>query len=199
MANRKKRKQPINGSWFKWVCAQRGVSMNGLAKLTQWSSTQIRDGVNNGEMTPELLDVCARALDVHPDYLAGKYCRTLDFGIMDDEEVRQHWLETALAPDKHPYKLYKQQGVDTRVHLYGTLLLHGIGKDEYNMLSRKDQKEIERELDFAETRVLRRFFPEAKEGDWASFTFDDAIQCENDVVDYMFDWLEGHGKINVSR
>jgi len=172
--------------------------MNRLAKLTQWSSTQIRDGVNNGEMTPELLDVCARALDVHPDYLAGKYCQTLNFSIMDDGEIRQHWLETALAPDMHPYKPYKQQGVDTRAHLYGTLLLHGIEEDAFNMLSRKDQKEIEKELDWAETRALRRFFPEAKDGDWASFTFDFAFQCENDVVDYMFDWLEEHGKISVS-
>ena len=116
MANRIKRKQPINRDWFRWVCSQRGVSMNGLAKKTEWSSRQIRDGVNDGEMTPELLDACAKALDVHPDYLAGKYCRTLDCGIMRDEEIRQHWLETAMAPAAHPYKYFKQQGINTRAH-----------------------------------------------------------------------------------
>lgn len=103
MANRKKRKQPIDGAWFKRVCSQRGMSMNGLAKVAGWSSRQIRDGVNHGEMTPELLSSCARALNVHPAYLAGKYGWTLKLEIMKDAEVREHWLKTAMAPDSHPY------------------------------------------------------------------------------------------------
>lgn len=156
MANRIKRKQPIDKDWFRWVCDQRGMSMNGLAKKTRWSSRQIRDGVNDGEMTPELLDACAKALDVHPDYLAGKYCRTLDYDIMRDEETRQHWLETAMAPAAHPYKYFKQQGINTRVHFYDTLLLHGVERDAFESLSRNEQEDIERALDWAETSILRK-------------------------------------------
>ncbi len=197
MANRIKRKQPINRDWFRWVCSQRGVSMNGLAKKTEWSSRQIRDGVNDGEMTPELLDACAKALDVHPDYLAGKYCRTLDYGIMRDEEIRQHWLETAMAPAAHPYKYFKQQGINTRAHFYNTLLLHGVERDAFDSLSRNEQEDIERALDWAETRTLRKFFEGAKEGDWASYAFDNVFQDERDIIEYMLEWLEEHGKIRV--
>lgn len=197
MANRVKRKQAIDSDWFNWVCGQRGVSMNGLARLTKWSSRQIRDGVNGGEMTPELLDACAEALGVHPDYLAGKYCRTLDYDIMQDDEVRQHWLETAMAPAAHPYKYFKQEGVNIRQHFQDTLLLHGIDKGAFESLSHTEREEIERSLDRVETKALKRFFPEAKTSDWASRTFDDVFQNEGDVVDSMFEWLEEHKKIRV--
>lgn len=197
MANRIKRRQSINKKWFKWVCEQRSVSMNGLAKLTGWSSRQIRDGVNNSEMTPELLDACAKALDVHPDYLAGKYCRTLDYDIMRDDEVKQHWLETAMAPAAHPYRYFKQQGVNTRKHFHNTLLLHNVEKGAFEYLDRNKREEIERVLDQAETRALKKFFPEAKGGDWASYTFDDRFQNERDVIEFMLEWLEEHGKISV--
>ena len=197
MANRIKRKQPINKDWFRWVCDQRGMSMNGLAKKTEWSSRQIRDGVNNGEMTPELLDACAKALDVYPDYLAGKYCRTLDYDIMRDEETRRHWLGTAMAPAAHSYKYFKQQGINTRTHFYDTLLLHGVERDAFESLSRNEQEEIERALDWAETKILKKFFKGAKEGDWASYAFDDAFRDERDVIEYMLEWLEEHGKISA--
>ena len=198
MANREKRKQPIDGSWFRWVCAQRGVSMNGLARLTKWSSTQIRDSVSKEEMTPELLDVCARVLDVHPDYLAGKYCRTLNYSIMDDEEVKRYWFETMLSPDVHPYESFKQQIVNAREHFYDTLLLHGVERDEFKAFGQKEGEEIRRALDRAETEALRAFFPKAKDAGWTPYTFEDAFQDERDVIEFLLDWLVEHGKLDAS-
>lgn len=199
MANRKKRKQPIDGAWFKRVCSQRGMSMNGLAKVAGWSSRQIRDGVNHGEMTPELLSSCARALNVHPAYLAGKYGWTLKLEIMKDAEVREHWLKTAMAPDAHPYAYSQQEEIDLYRHFCNSLLLHGIERSEFMRLEHKEQEIIGHELDQAVTEVLKKHFPEAQKGAWAARTFEDSFQDEADVVDAMFDWLEAHGKISVER
>ena len=44
---------------------------------------------------------------------------------------------------------------------------------------------------------MRKFFEGAKEGDWASYAFDDAFQDERDIIEYMLEWLEEHGKIRV--
>lgn len=199
MANHRKRKQSIDGKWFRKVCLWKGVSMNALAKRSGWSSRQIRDGVNNNEMTPELLNACAKALNVHPNYLSGKYGWTLDLEIMADDEVRRHWLETAMAPDSHPYLHSQQEGVDLYEHFRDTLLIHGIGESELMALSYKGQEEVARALDWAETKILREYFCATQSGFWATYEFEDAFQDENDVVEAMADWLEKHGKLAVKE
>lgn len=193
MANRTKRKQKINSDWFRWVCNKRNVSMNGLARLTGWSSRQIRDGVNGHEMTPELLDACAQALDVHPNYLRGDYCWTLQLEIMKKKPVKEHWLSTSMAPDAHPYKYFKQSGINLSDHFRNTLLLHGVNLDEFDKLDCDKRTEIEEVLNRSQTISLRRYFPKAVSCEWASYSFDDAFSSEGDVIESMLDWLSENG------
>lgn len=130
---KKKSKQPIDGKWLKNVIHRRGLSVRALTNPEREGSIPydirtVQRAIADNEITPQLLDEIARAIDVHPDFLRGKYLWTLKIDIMKNPEVRNHWLEHYLNPAYFPYRMHEQEQIGSRRHFFNTLLMHGVGE-----------------------------------------------------------------------
>lgn len=113
---KKKSKQPIDGKWLKDVIHRRGLSVRALTNPEREGSIPydirtVQRAIADNEITPQLLDEIARAIDVHPDFLRGKYLWTLKIDIMEYPEVRDHWLEHYLNPAYFPYRMHEREQI----------------------------------------------------------------------------------------
>lgn len=198
---KKKSKRFINGEWLKYVIDRRGFSVRRLTNPDREGSIDydirtVQRAIADNEITDQLLDEIARAIDVYPNFLRGKYLWTLEIDIMDRPEVRNHWLENYLNPDLFPYRMHEQEKLGSRRHLMNTLLMHGVSNEEFRNLSREDRESLERWLNVRVTETLKHWFPETARLDQADYYYVNEWQSDADVYDVMLDWLieKGYAK-----
>lgn len=195
-------KKPINGEWMRSVINRRGYSLYSLGRPINQGGIgkdirTIRRAVSENKITPQLLDLIARAVNVHPDFLAGKYCWTLELPVMDYEGVRDYWLENYLNPDHFPYILAEQQKLGSYRQLLNTLLMHGVTKEDFLEKSRPDRDKMADRLDLAVTRVLKQWFPSCYRGDAVDYAEAMEWRDERDVYEAMLEYLEERGIVKV--
>ena len=77
--NKKTYKVPVDREWFLKVLQERNCSIRQLGAVPEIERTEktIRRSLKKGEMAPDLLVRIAKHLNVHPDYLAGVYAKSL--------------------------------------------------------------------------------------------------------------------------
>jgi len=196
-------KASFDGKWFKRVLEMRDTSMYALGRSKEsggigWNIRTIRRAVSEGAISPKLLNDLARALDVSPDYLAGKYSQTLDYPIMQLEGVEEYWIEHYLNPDRFPYDPDERERPDAYQHLLDTLHVHGVRDDEYKKLDMRDRSRLEEKIDLAVTNVLKEWFPNCTRS--AAIDYEDAgaWRDEQDVIEAMLDFLVEKGYVTVS-
>lgn len=196
-------KVSINGAWMKRVIKWRGTSLYALGRSKKdggigWNLRTIRRAASEGAISPKLLDDIARTLDVSLDYLAGKYCYTLEYPIMEHEGVEEYWTENYLNPDRFPYELEERKDLDTYQHLLDTLRLHGVGDDEYKRLDMRDRFKLEEKIDLAVTKILKEWFPDCTRSEVIDYEEASAWRDERDVIEAMLDFLVEKGYVTVS-
>ena len=196
-------KVPINGAWMKRVIDWRGTSLYALGRSKEsggidWNIRTIRRAASEGAISPKLLDDLARALNVSPDYLAGKYSHTLEYPIMELEGVKEYWTQNYLNPDRFPYDPDERERPDAYQHLLDTLHVHGVRDDEYKKLDMRDRSRLEEKIDLAVTNVLKEWFPNCTRS--AAIDYEDAgaWRDEQDVIEAMLDFLVEKGYVTVS-
>lgn len=197
---KKKSKQPIDGKWLKDVIHRRGFSVRALTNPEREGSIPydirtVQRAIADNEISPQLLDEIAKAIDVYPDFLRGKYMWTLGLDVMELPEVRDHWLEHYLNPAYFPYRMHEQEQVGSRKHFMNTLLMHGVSEEEFGSLSRKEQKSLEHWLNVRVTETLRHWFPDTARLDQVDSSKDIEWETEADVIDTMYEWLDEKGYI----
>ena len=195
-------KIPVHGEWMKSVIKRRGFSLYALGRSVERGGIgkdirTIRRAVSENKITPQLLDLIARAVNVHPDFLAGKYCWTLELPVMDYEGVRDYWLENYLNPDHFPYILAEQQKLGSYRQLLNTLLMHGVTKEDFLEKSRPDRDKMADQLDLAVTGVLKQWFPSCYRGDAVDYAEAMEWRDERDVYEAMLEYLEERGIVKV--
>ena len=77
-------KKPINGEWMRSVINRRGYSLYSLGRPINQGGIgkdirTIRRAVSENKITPQLLDLIARAVNVHPDSLPASTAGPLSF------------------------------------------------------------------------------------------------------------------------
>lgn len=199
---KKKLKEPIDGQWLKDVIKRRGHSVRALTNPEREGSIAydirtVQRAIADGEISPQLLDAIARAIDVHPDFLRGKHLWTLEVDIMRYPEVRAHWLEHYLNPNHFPYRVYKQERLGSHRHFMNTLLMHGVSEGEYRSLSRKERESLMQCLNTHTTKILKHWFPDSAQDDYADYSDVYEWQNENDVYEAMLDWLVEKGYVEA--
>lgn len=199
---KKKSRQHIDGAWLKDVIHRRGFSVRRLTNhdlegSIPYDIRTVQRAIADNEITPQLLDAIAQAIDVHPDFLRGKYLWTLDVDIMKYPEVREHWLTFYLNPDLFPYRTLEQERLGSRRHFMNTLLMHGVTEEEFRKLSRRERDSLEQCLNARVTDTLKRWFPNTARLDQVDYS--DACEwlTEYDVYEAMLDWLAQKGYIQV--
>lgn len=192
MANTESKKRHIDSEWFRKVLKWKGVSIRSLGQErggTSWNERTIRRALQDGEISPGLLDAIAKKIDVYPDYLAGKYCWTLSLPVMDDPEICDYWLEHYMMPRSYPYILEDQAGLGTRQHLLNTLLIHGVSEEAFRGLDAKERHSLEFQIDRKTTMILQHWFPEADFSERVDYYLAMEWQTEADVMDALSDYF----------
>ncbi len=196
-------KASFDGKWFKRVLEMRGTSMYALGRSKEsggigWNIRTIRRAVSEGAISPKLLDDLARALNVSPDYLAGKYSHTLEYPIMELKGVEEYWTQNYLDPDRFPYDPDERERPDAYQHLLDTLHVHGVRDDEYKKLDMRDRSRLEEKIDLAVTNVLKEWFPDCTRSVAIDYEDASAWRDERDVIEAMLDFLVEKGYATVS-
>jgi hypothetical protein len=199
---KKKSKEHINGEWLKDVINRRGFSVRALTNPERVGSIPynirtVQRAIADNEITHQLLDSIAKAIDVHPDFLRGKYLWTLQMDIMKYQEVRGYWLEHYLNPNYFPYRMYKQEKLGSYRHFKNTLLMHGVSEGEYRGLPRKERESLMQCLNTHTTKILKHWFPNSAQDDYADYSDVYEWQNENDVYEAMLDWLIDKGYVKA--
>lgn len=193
--------EKIDPEWFKWVIHKQGSSIRKLGADVGISKTErtIRRAVESGSIRFELLDEIAKKLDVHPDYLAGKYAWTLTRPkIMELDGVRDYWRDNYLDPSLFPYRLYEQERVGLYKQLLDTLQIHGISEADYRKLDWDQRRELQRSLDRSTTQVLNHWFPNrAKPIKDVEYFRMMEWEEDRDVVDALEEYLAERGFITL--
>lgn len=203
MAGKKKLKEPISGQWLKDVIKRRGYSVRAITNPKREGSIDydirtVQRAIKDNEITPQVLDAIAKAIDVYPDFLRGKYLWTLDLDIMRYPEVREHWLEYHLNPNLFPYCMYEQKNLGSRKHFMNTLLMHGVSEDEFRRLSKREQDSLKHRLNVRITETLKHWFPDTACLNQVDYSDVFEWQTESDVHEAMLDWLVEKGYATVS-
>ncbi len=195
----KKFSVPIDPEWFKWVIKKQGSSIRQLGKDEEIGKTDktIGRAVKAKEIDADLLERIARRINVHPDYLAGKYSWTMALPVMDEEGVRDYWRDTYLDPKHFPYLHREQEGVAVRDHLKDTLLLHGISWEEFSSKPVNVQQRIKDQLDRMTTKVLSAWFPNCTPEYFIDMQEAMEWKTERDVYEAMLDYLVERGLATV--
>jgi hypothetical protein len=192
--------EKIEPEWFKWVVHKQGSSIRKLGADKDIGKTErtIRRALKTKSMRPELLGKIAKKLDVHPDYLAGRFAWTLNLDIMREEGVREYWLEHFLDPKSFPYRLVEQHRIGSYKHLLETLLIHNVTEGVYKELNWDQRRKLENDLDLLTTRLLLKWFPEHARRTESLEEFE-ALEWkdEQDVIEAMLDYLEERGLVGV--
>jgi septum formation topological specificity factor MinE len=105
MSNKKITKVTVNKERFIEVLKYRKCSIRELGRAYSdigRTEKTIRRCLQSGEMPPELLDVIAKYLNIHPDYLSGVYDQQADR--VTDDYLRRI-AKSRIKPGKYPYIL----------------------------------------------------------------------------------------------
>ena len=191
----KKSVVPIDPEWFKWVIKKQDSSIRKLGKDEAVGKTDrtIGRAVKAKEIDADLLERIAYRINVHPDYLAGKYSWTMALPVMDEEGVRDYWRDHFLDPSHFPYLHREQEGVAVRDHLKDTLLLHGVSWEEFSAKPANVQQRIKDQLDRMTTKVLSVWFPDCTPEYFIDMQEAMEWQTEQDVYEALLDYLVERG------
>lgn len=163
MANKKIKKVPLDKNCLMEALQLNNISIRKLGTDYNfgWSSKSIERGIKAGEVSPELLDALGRHLDVEPDYLSGKYHRTLK-KISDDKVI--FYLKKDLCAKKFPY-IKKQQGTMHEgkflydKYLEFILIIHDISTKQFDNMTFEQQKLLQLDIEDAIVPILMKHFP----------------------------------------
>lgn len=191
----------IDPDWFKRVIHMQGSSIRKLGADKGISKTErtIRRAVKSRSISYELLDEIAKKLNVHPDYLAGKYVWTLTCTkYMDMDGVRDYWIDNFLNPSRFPYQLVERERIGLYKHLLDTLLLHGITEADYKKLNWEQRRELKHTLDQSSTLILSHWFPNLAEPIYyIEHSYVMEWEDKNDVIDAMEEYLVARGFLKL--
>ena len=200
MGTKKMEKLRIDRDWFRWVLEQQGISIRSLGRDGSgigWSTKSVQRALNEGLISPDLLDAVAKRANVPPAYLAGEYGWQLD--VLPDDDSRDEYKRRYLRPEQHPYREAEQERLGIRGYIDATLLIHGVDKSEYEALDKGQRDKLFHLLDSKVTKVLSKWFPSCQPASFIEYREACAFETDNDVIEAMLDYLEDRGLATVSH
>ena len=186
------KKVPISRERFEEAKKLRGSSIRKLGAVKGGigcDEKTIRRGLNDGEVTVEVMDLLARGLDIDPHYLSGKY--HADAEACPIPEVRAALLRE-LCPERYPYLFVQKRDRSDGRYLYdryleNILVIHNISRAQFEALPFEQQKKLQVELEGAICQVLLRYFDKDATGE---NTYPEIYHLQNDIEEYDPDYKE---------
>lgn len=192
MNHQKKSKVPFRRSCFEEALHLRHTSIRKLGDVSTgigWSEKTIRRALEAAEISPELLDVIAKRLDVDPDYLSGKYHHQAEQ--YSDPYIRNFAL-CNLKVERFPYLLQQKRNKVDGQFLYDRyleclLIIHDISLKQFNDLTFEVRKKLQIEIEAAICPVLMKFFEKDALG---RDTWPEIYRLQNEIEEYDPDFVE---------
>lgn len=149
----------INKDWFIKVLKERGFSIRKLGEAyddIERTEKTIRTHINNGEMSSDLLERIAKYLNVHPDYLAGKYAEKVD---RIKEPALKRIAESHFRAENYPYFLKVHSDIDYHRFFEDILTENKITMEQFETLEADERVLFRQEMAVAIYRVIAKYFP----------------------------------------
>lgn len=185
----------VDPDFFKSVVHRRGLSIRKLGANKEAigkSDKTIRRALSKGGMSSDLLQRIAKHLDVHPDYLAGRYAWTLDpeqVNVMKSAAIREYWKTTYLNPNRFPYELHEMECIGYHRNLMDCLRLHEVTEEQYQRLDPRERMKLEEIVDTKVTETLRHWFPNCGFAGAIDYYKSVEWKDEQDVLEVLIDDL----------
>ena len=119
------------------------------------STKTIQRYLKKGKMPHDLLERISKFLDIDPDYMSGRYHKSLSK--IEDNHIRKILLKQ-ITPEKFPYLTKSNITFGYNTYLELILNMHYISMRQFNALSPEDQKKFQLEIEYAITSTISRFF-----------------------------------------
>ncbi|NMM95206.1 helix-turn-helix transcriptional regulator [Bifidobacterium oedipodis] len=116
----------------------------------------IRRCLDEGLISPKLLEKVSKALNVDPSYLQGKFDPFYDQ--LTDKDMRKLYKDHFLSPVHHPYAHHLPEEVNYDNLFFDILKLYGIPAEQYRTLPRAQQSHLREDIHRALYRVLCHYF-----------------------------------------
>lgn len=194
MGNKASQKVPINKERFMEVLKSKNCSIRKLGEAydeIERSEKTIRRCLDNGEMSPDLLNKIAKYLNVHPDYLSGACDDKADR--IEDAFLRA-FSKSFIKPEKYPYLLKAKSDIGYTTYFENILIMNDISMDLFHTLPPEERVLFRQEMVVAIMRVIAKHFTHDSLGNSTSETL---AYCESFVGEYdpfsYFAELEGIG------
>lgn len=188
------RKAPINKERFIEVLKLRNCSIRQLGKaydVIERTEKTIRRCLDSGEMPPDLLNNIAKYLDVHPEYLSGKYDEKADK--IEDAYLRS-LSRSFIKPEKYPYLLKAKSDIGYTSYFESILTMNDIAIELFHTLPPMERVIFRQELVVAILSVIAQHLTHDSLGNDLSemLSYYKSIVGDFDPFSY-FSELEGIG------
>ncbi len=158
MANKKTFKVPISKKRFNEVLKYRKCSIKKLGeeyeKIGRTEKT-IRRSLECGEIPPDLLNNIARYLNIHPDYLSGKYDDEAEK--IEDSYLKKLFL-SHIKPENYPYLLQMQNTIKYPTLFENILIFNSITIEQFKQLPIIERVLFRQEMQVAILKVIANHF-----------------------------------------
>lgn len=157
MANKEAPKVPFSRERFMQALDYRKSSIRKLGKVPEIDRDEktIRRYLRNGTIPPELLNRISRYLDVHPDFLSGKYDQSVE-QIGNDEVCIM--LKAQIRVQNHPYFAKEQEELRYRDYFKDILTMHNISVAQFHELDENKRIQLQLDIEQAITSVIYKYF-----------------------------------------
>lgn len=153
MANKESLKIPVSRDRFMEALKYRKTSIFKLGEVPEIERTEktIRRCLKQGTMAPDLLDRIGKYLDVHPDFLSGKYDESISY-------AKMRRIKSRLSVENFPYFIKKQEQLKYKNYFRDILLMHDISMEQFLALEEKHRIHLQLEIERAINTVIYKYF-----------------------------------------
>lgn len=158
MSNQKTKKVPVNKQRFIEVLKLRNCSIRKLGNAydeIQRTEKTIRRCLDEGAMTPDLLDNIAKYLNIHPDYLSGVYDQNAD---KIEDSYLNFLFRSSIKPEKYPYLLKSKSNINYNSYFENILTMNNITMEQFRTLPPMERIMFRQEMVFAILQVITKHF-----------------------------------------
>lgn len=153
MANKKALTIPVSRDRLIEALKYRKSSIRKLGDVPEIERTEktIRRCLNQDAIPPDILDRIGKYLDVHPNFLSGKYDKSIEF-------MKKHQIKSQLKVENFPYFVKEQDSLDYMEYFRSILLMHHISMNQYLALELEQRKRLHLDVERAITAIIYKNF-----------------------------------------
>ena len=155
---KKKKLVPISKRRFMEALEYRNMTIKSLGESLEFSRSESAMGkyLREGGLPEDVLEEVAVFLNVHPDFICGKY----DYEKYAKDPTQAEAIHNLITPDKCPYVIKAASDIDLKRYYETLLVAHEIPFSDFLKLEPDERLKFQKEMENSIINVLKKFFSE---------------------------------------